>query len=885
MNRLYIKTIAFAAVSAMLLGSCSQEQSTPDGAGIKTAHFGDQTRVEFNEITGKFAWSDPDEIALHLSSGEYTNVTVKASGVFNLTMDAGVTQDAYAVYPSNVVDPANYGNPDLKIALPAAYTVEGATGMEDWYPTPMIAVNNPKSDDLWFYHAGGAARLIMDDVPAGTASIEVNFGKRVTGSFTVNNPSTATPTIETEASADNTTVTFNLATALAAETDDYILNVPVPTGKYTSLEVVMKDAGGSALATHNSTRVRSFYRARGRKIHIPFIETEDEYFLELTPPAAFSQYGGPGVFSIRSYKTDESGETFVDFEKVEFSEDGGTTWSEELPTWLRLVDAEFSSDGLSIDCDLDAAINRGVPSKVWSGPTTYDQTIVTDLSMQDIYGNPIAQSTANCYVVSAPGWYKFPAVYGNAIKGGAPNEIAYHSQSTEPDALVNFVRHDGNPIEAAWIRDNGILLSDACLVWQDEMGLVSQISYADDYVTFFVDPETIKQGNAVIAVRDVDQKIAWSWHIWVMDSPAQKLATKTVYPELYYTRDAETPRHVMSSVYPLEMMDMNLGWCEAEDVQAVGRSVLVRVTQEESDLVKQCEVTQDPNDAYTSHGNNTFFQWGRKDPMLAAKGDGTSDGEDFTYDGQSFHFDVNASKGQYYEEDDYKWRVNDSYGGVTIAQAIQTPFIMYKHDYSIHNDTWILPSADGLIHSADLWNAIPDVHQVHHDPLDGEKDSPVVKTVYDPCPVGFTVPNTYAFNGFVDYLTSDNTVTLAANLSTYATDWGFQFYTDYWGVSGTAQAETTFFPYCGTRFDGYCLTALTVYHTACPERSSSSSSSIEWMDQAIGLLMSGSSVYAPFHISWDQAVGGAVRPVREVDVNPGMIFTGNAGSYGHDGWN
>lgn len=50
---------------------------------------------------------------------------------------------------------------------------------------------------------------------------------------------------------------------------------------------------------------------------------------------------------------------------------------------------------------------------------------VTDLSMFDIYGNSISQTTANCYVVSKPGIYKFPLVFGNALKNGSVNSLSY----------------------------------------------------------------------------------------------------------------------------------------------------------------------------------------------------------------------------------------------------------------------------------------------------------------------------------------------------------------------------------------------------------------------------------------------------------------------------
>ena len=54
----------------------------------------------------------------------------------------------------------------------------------------------------------------------------------------------------------------------------------------------------------------------------------------------------------------------------------------------------------------------------------------TDLSLFDIYGNGIAKTTANCYVVSKPGFYKIPMVYGNALKNGTTNKSAYMTSNS-----------------------------------------------------------------------------------------------------------------------------------------------------------------------------------------------------------------------------------------------------------------------------------------------------------------------------------------------------------------------------------------------------------------------------------------------------------------------
>ena len=892
MNRLYIKTIAFAAVSVMLLGSCSREQQNPDdGIRTLTAHIGKQTRVDFDSRTGKFSWSDPDEIALHLSTGAYTNVAVKPSGVFNLVLDAGVTQDCYGVYPSNIVDASNYGNPDLRIELPASYTVDGALGMGDWYPVPMVAVNNPRSDDLWFYHTGGAARLELDDVPAGTAAIVVDFGKRVTGSFTVENPATETPETKTDEVAEGSSVVFNLSTPLAEETDGFVLNIPVPTGTYSFIKVRMEDGSGTTLGEPlESYRQRVFARGRGRKIS--FSPVDDFVLILEGPLTPLSQYGDEDVVTVTSYATSGGVSSWVDIAKTEYSVDGGTTWSEELPAWLRLTDMQQSADGLSLDCTIKASINRGVSSKVWSSSTTYDENVVTDLSLQDIYGNPIAQSTANCYVVSAPGWYKFPAVYGNALKEGETNEIAYVSKCQDQLALGHFVRHDGNPITAPWIKDNGITLSDACLVWQDVLGLVSNISFANDYITFFVDPGSIFQGNAVIAVRDNQGKIAWSWHIWVMDSPAQKLATKKVYANFDYVTTSgggvNGVIHATSSVYPLDMMDMNLGWCEEEEIQSAGRALKIRVTQAGSGYTAECDITQEANEPFSSYGNCTLYQWGRKDPMLPGRGDGYVEGHDFVYEGQVIPSDLIASKSQYYDEDDYMWQVADEGVGCTFAESIQHPNVLYNHDSATRDDIWLLPESDGLIHAQDLWNAISRPQGNNYQ----ESDMPVCKTVYDPCPVGFSVPNLYAFGGFIPSRGVDaNSGTyldaslLASNMDSFLADHGFYCYCDYYGASGNPRAETTFLPLCGVRSGGYCLGNVSIYLTACP--------AIEYRDYDNKWHYAGSGLAISYDyflsglIIWyltnhDADAAGAVRPVREVNISE---FTGNAGSYGHDDWN
>ena len=142
-----------------------------------------------------------------------------------------------------------------------------------------------------------------------------------------------------------------------------------------------------------------------------------------------------------------------------------------------------------------------------SGTDNSTKANAIDLSMYDLEGNDIPQTTANCYVVNAPGWYKFPMVYGNAIKNGATNTNAFVSSATaSTNILSNFVDHDGANITQPWVTNahsgGAYAISKAELVWQDEQNLVTDITIGNsgsntDYIYFYVDQNTIHQGNAI----------------------------------------------------------------------------------------------------------------------------------------------------------------------------------------------------------------------------------------------------------------------------------------------------------------------------------------------------------------------------------------------------
>ena len=221
-----------------------------------------------------------------------------------------------------------------------------------------------------------------------------------------------------------------------------------------------------------------------------------------------------------------------------------------------------------------------------------------DLSIRTKDGNPYKE-TANCYVVNAPGYYKFPIVYGNGIVGGNFNRSAFNSS--------NYVTYDGtkmNTLSSAWISG----VSSASLVWQDANGLIAKtISIIQDatdinnkYISFYIPKSSIKQGNAVIAVKNSSKQIMWSWHIWV--TALDVYSTQAVTSSF-----GDTP-------HTLNFMPVPLGWNSAS-ATVNPKAYTLSVKQEGSGNIANGTVTQAGQTGSASSGTCTFYQWGRKDPL------------------------------------------------------------------------------------------------------------------------------------------------------------------------------------------------------------------------------------------------------------------------------
>lgn len=419
----------------------------------------------------------------------------------------------------------------------------------------------------------------------------------------------------------------------------------------------------------------------------------------------------------------------------------------EWPDWLTL--SSYSGDGGGNPVQVHVRPNNlqkgqitGPGSEiasVLSGiPEKGTETAPHDLSAHDIYGNRHAggrATTANCYVIGSPGWYMFPLVYGNSIKGGSVNTAAFNPGGASSQILPTFVGAEGRSITSPYILlDEGLNLSpevDACVLWEDVMPGYNIIdpesirilpspsgaSLSCPYICFYISKEDIKPGNAVIAFRDKGNgnRIVWSWHVWVTVTDSSDMQSSSV---VYRT--------AASSTDVLRMLNSDLGWSSPisyPPLYTESRSVVLRFFQDRpGDKAETVRVTQQPysGDSYEGiESSCTYYQWGRKDPFIPARG--------FSSSGM-----IN--------------KCNSSPSGYRIASGpASVPFTSFigsdaRNLYSSFIlEPYRMVRCNGFVGALNAWDA---------DNAAFSTDSRVLKTVYDPCPPGFCVPRLNAFTGF-----------------------------------------------------------------------------------------------------------------------------------------
>ena len=788
------------AVSAVLLftAGCQQETDAPARDHVLSARIADDpglTRTSFGNYDGKFRWDEGDEIIVPYADRVATYGikpdTDPVTGTVLASTVGSNFREFYAVYPVSAWVAPTSASPSLRVKLEASYDVSAlvATGNTDYAPVPMVAVNDPSENTLDFHHVGGLLRLTCKDVAPETKRVVITFDKDVTGTYTVHTDDPAAPYIESGNTGENNAVTFIVAASdagVGAGVTSLVLNMPVPCGTYARFQVEAYDGSGNRLfsRSHDEPEL-TFTRAHGKRLMVEEVtvgfRVEGTFPTEVTLP-----YTG-GIRDIAlgftSYKTDGTAQIPESFH-MEYSETGQDgTWTTESPDWITIgsgVDFRGSVDGQDISIAVaprENAVRMNRNGEVidddqeefarkwhFNAPKgTPDAPF--DLSTLNVAtGNPVPEgrfSTANCYVVQAPGYYKFPAVYGNAIKNGSVYEDAFHAKINDNyiDQDYNayagrflgwFKDHNDNDIHHAWIDEQlaGATLS-AKLLWTDAKGLIkaSSVQYNNRYISFEVQEEDICQGNVLLAIMDGD-KVAWSWHIWVTDADLTEHniggTTKSSYSD--HSPDKPEPED-FDKPETFHFAKVNLGWCDAKTTEIYPeQDQYIRFVQDNPDGTVSGTIHLHMTAGPTSsiHGNAPYYQCGRKDPLV-------------TWNGNTHSSDIKAHYPPKSENDHYPRLGVNALPNATIGMSIQHPSYFYYG-----NNGWTNPLVNGW---NPQWNALPasnaytiplttpgSTDPVFHvtDRYDPYSALTGIKSIYDPSPVGYRIPfyNYYYYESF-----------------------------------------------------------------------------------------------------------------------------------------
>ena len=491
------------------------------------------------------------------------------------------------------------------------------------------------------------------------------------------------------------------------------------------------------------------------------------YVLTPTDPSRAANFNETQsqAYGITSYRQAPDGtQQAVAWKVVGYDANGDGTFSmAEKPAWLTSLSKTEGDGGTAADqgtatltkdvTDLLAKRNKALKEATALGSAGAPY----DLSTK---GGSVNRSTANSYVISAPGHYRIPLVYGNAIENGNNNPSSYKTSNTGAYILSNFQDHAGHAIDDPWIEKThggaNASVDGAEVVWADAADLVhlsstpiSHDASGNAFLDFEVTEHDIQSGNAVVAVTKgsgASKTVLWSWHLWFAPKDALDKIKVTNHQNVnyYFTKEA-------------------LGWKPTQwsgSTYDKARTVKVKVVQtiKNGGVAQETVINITQNPGNVKKGATTLYQFGRKD---AFPGVASSDLA------ANSHFTENAGD------------------NMTISNNIQNPDKFYIYGSSLWTNYGYY----------NLWSADNTVTGGYNQ----GNDNPVVKTVYDPCPVGFKMPANNAFTGFT---TTGQNSTSQSEMNVDGTDdwqqWTNNFGHNFW--TNSSKTATINFPASGFRY-------------------------------------------------------------------------------------
>lgn len=328
--------------------------------------------------------------------------------------------------------------------------------------------------------------------------------------------------------------------------------------------------------------------------------------------------------------------------------------------------------------------------------------------------------TANCYVVKttdANKWYRFKAT----VRGNG-------AQTAEDISYTGAVIPAGDKISPV----------KAGLVWEtrDNNGTVHTLDYVgysrNGYIVFKLG--SAPEGNAVVAAKDGASKILWSWHIWATAA----FGGDNIKEQTYETR----PRSGISGYENItkrtfKMMDRNLGAASA-----------MPASKTEAEVIK-------------TYG--LIYQFGRKDPFPGAGVMTRTDDAELI---PSYDADGVLVTRQLIMANNPKYLTNSQVvsGQGTDAAAIRKQLIYVVENplvYVMSNGADMSAPGGGSRSFNWIWaahkNTLPwkvsnklwgsDILDESNSNFFATKS--VTKTIYDPCPYGYHMPQQDVWTNFL----------------------------------------------------------------------------------------------------------------------------------------
>ncbi len=258
--------------------------------------------------------------------------------------------------------------------------------------------------------------------------------------------------------------------------------------------------------------------------------------------------------------------------KLIFDVDGGCV-AVVVATTADEWNYTMQGDWFTVERKADNTLEILAPSNALPMPLTGSITVSAEkdgklveaaislIQRTDRSENLSAAGTANCYLAKTNRAYKFDAsIKGNGGKDGRSTYLQVHGVKITDVAYADLLweaRLDGDKTLSREVIDGAPI-------------------YRDGYIAFSTGRS---EGNALIAARDINGNILWSWHIWILNEEIK------VHDHL-----------VAEDQVVAQVMDRNLG-----------------------------AMNNTPMDL---NNRGMFYQWGRKDPFPPSRSAYVREGDD-----------------------------------------------------------------------------------------------------------------------------------------------------------------------------------------------------------------------------------------------------------------